>query len=129
MNCSRSTVLVVLSALHWLSISHHVFAEVLVFRGARVHTVAGPMIENGTLIIDEGRIVEVGPSDKVTVPAEAKVIDVSGKVIIPGLVDSHSHLGVYSRPASESSHSTATAVFKPAVSRRSTNHVCRSSSR
>lgn len=71
----------------------------VVYRGARIHTVAGPVIEDGSLIIDEGRIADVGPSDKVAVPAGAKVIDVNGKVIIPGLVDSHSHLGVYSRPA------------------------------
>ena len=74
-------------------------AEVLAFRGARIHTAAGPVIESGTLIVDDGRIVAVGPSDKVPLPAGAKVIDASGKVVIPGLVDSHSHLGVYSRPA------------------------------
>lgn len=74
-------------------------AEPLAFRGARIHTAAGPVIDHGTLIIADGRIVAVGPSDQVAVPAAAKVIDVAGKVIIPGLVDSHSHLGVYSRPA------------------------------
>ncbi len=71
----------------------------LVFRGARIHTVSGPMIESGTLVVQDGQIAEVGPSDKVAIPAGAKVIDASGKVIIPGLIDSHSHLGVYSRPA------------------------------
>ncbi len=71
----------------------------IVFRGARIHTVSGPTIENGTLVVQDGRIAEIGPGDKVTLPAGVKVIDVSGKVIIPGLVDSHSHLGVYSRPA------------------------------
>ncbi len=74
-------------------------AEVVVFRGARIHTAAGPVIESGTLIVDDGRIVAVGPSDKVPLPVGVKVIDASGKVVIPGLVDSHSHLGVYSRPA------------------------------
>ena len=99
MNRSRLAVLIAVIAWHWLPLSERAFAEPIVLRGARIHTVAGPVIENGTLVIDEGRIVEIGPSDKVTPPAGAKVIDVSGKVIIPGLVDSHSHLGVYSRPA------------------------------
>ncbi|TXT36002.1 MAG: amidohydrolase, partial [Planctomycetota bacterium] len=96
MNRSR---LVTLIALQCLPLCNQAFAEPLVLRGARIHTVAGPVIESGTLIIDDGRIVEIGPSDKVAAPSGAKVIDVSGKVIIPGLVDSHSHLGVYSRPA------------------------------
>ncbi len=72
--------------------------SVLVVRGARIHTVTGPIIENGTLVVTEGKITDVGPSDKVAIPAGAKVIDAAGKVLIPGLVDSHSHLGVYSRP-------------------------------
>lgn len=92
-------VRLVFLSLPWISVCQRVFAEPIVFRGARVHTVAGLVIESGTLVIEDGRIVDVGPNDKVAVPAGAKVIDVSGKVIIPGLVDSHSHLGVYSRPA------------------------------
>ena len=71
----------------------------IAFRNARIHTAVGPVIESGTLIIDDGRIVAVGPSDQIPLPAGARVIDANGKVIIPGLVDSHSHLGVYSRPA------------------------------
>lgn len=69
------------------------------FSRARIHTVTGPVIENGTLIIQNGRIEEVIESDRIILPPDAKIIDVDGKVIIPGLVDSHSHLGVYSRPA------------------------------
>ena len=99
MNRSRLAVLIAVIAWHWLPLSHRAFAEPIVLRGARIHTVAGPVIENGTLVIEDGRIVEIGPSDKVAAPTGAKVINVSGKVIIPGLVDSHSHLGVYSRPA------------------------------
>ncbi len=99
MNRSRLSTLIAVIVFQSVPFSGNAFAEAIVFRGARVHTVAGPVIENGTLIIDDGRIVDVGPSEKVAVPAGAKVIDVTGKVIIPGLVDSHSHLGVYSRPA------------------------------
>ena len=72
--------------------------------GARIHTVAGPVIENGRLLVSKGKIIAVGPADKVDLPGQAQIIDVTGKVIIPGLVDTHSHLGVASRPH-EASHS------------------------
>jgi imidazolonepropionase-like amidohydrolase len=70
-----------------------------VFRGARIYTAAGKPIANGVLVVDRGKIVAVGPAEKVRVPAGATVRDVSGKVIIPGLVDTHSHIGIYPRPA------------------------------
>jgi len=52
---------------------------------------AGFTIEKGTLVIDGGKIVSVGAG--VAVPAGAKRIDCTGKVIMPGLVDTHSHIG------------------------------------
>jgi len=67
-------------------------------RGAVIHTVSGPVIENGTLIVSGGKVLAVGSADAVKIPAQTEVRDVSGLVIIPGLVDSHSHLGVYARP-------------------------------
>jgi len=73
-------------------------ADTIVLKGARIHTVAGPVIENGVLVIADGKIVAVGDSKQTPLPAGAVVRDVSGKTIIPGLVDSHSHLGVASRP-------------------------------
>ena len=63
------------------------------FTGAHIFPVAGEPVEDGVLIIDAGRITAIGPQDKVRVPADADVIDASGKVIIPGLVDTHSHIG------------------------------------
>jgi imidazolonepropionase-like amidohydrolase len=68
------------------------------FRGARIHTAAGKPIEAGVLLIDKGKIVAVGPVDAVAVPREAQVIDASGMMIIPGLVDTHSHVGIYPKP-------------------------------
>ncbi len=70
----------------------------LVFTGATIHTVSGGVIENGTLVVRGGKIVAVGKTAEVKVPDGAESKNVAGKVIIPGLVDSHSHLGVYSRP-------------------------------
>jgi imidazolonepropionase-like amidohydrolase len=68
------------------------------FKGARLLTAVGPAIDNGVLVIDKGKIVAVGSAD-VPIPDGAKVIDVSGKTIIPGLVDTHSHVGIYPKPA------------------------------
>ncbi len=65
---------------------------VLVIRGARVFTLAGPPIENGTVVIQNGRIVSVGTN--VTVPAGAKVIDASGQQVYPGLFDAITSLGL-----------------------------------
>jgi imidazolonepropionase-like amidohydrolase len=73
----------------------------VVYRGARIETATGAVFDPGALVVAEGKIVDVGPADKVAVPKGASVRDVSGNVIIPGLVDTHSHLGVYSRPAVE----------------------------
>jgi imidazolonepropionase-like amidohydrolase len=70
----------------------------LAFRGARIHTASGPVIERGTLVVHKGKIVAVGPEETVNIPAGAVVRDLTGKTIIPGLVDTHSHIGIFSRP-------------------------------
>ena len=64
--------------------------------GARILTMAGSdagAIDNGTIVITGDRIVAVGPAASVQVPAGAKVIDATGKTIMPGLVDAHAHGG------------------------------------
>lgn len=73
-------------------------AKTTAYTGATVHTAAGQTHKPGTLVVQDGKILDVGPADQVAVPDDAERVDASGKVIIPGLVDSHSHLGVYSRP-------------------------------
>jgi imidazolonepropionase-like amidohydrolase len=65
----------------------------LALTGARILPVSGPAIENGTLVVQGGKILAVGPAGRVTVPAGAEVRAVGGRVIIPGLVDTHSHIG------------------------------------
>lgn len=64
----------------------------IAFQGALIYTVAGAPIENGVLVVHKGKIVSVGKAGS-PIPANATVVDATGKIIMPGLVDSHSHLG------------------------------------
>jgi imidazolonepropionase-like amidohydrolase len=65
----------------------------LAFVGATVITVTGPTYEPGVLVVRGGKILVVGPRD-LPVPPEATVRDLTGKVILAGLVDTHSHIGL-----------------------------------
>lgn len=73
--------------------------EVTVIYGGRILPVTGEEIPKGSILIVDGVIREVGPS--VDAPPGAKVILAEGKVVMPGIVDTHSHLGVYSWPEVE----------------------------
>jgi imidazolonepropionase-like amidohydrolase len=66
-----------------------------VLTGARILDGTGRApLENGVLVFEGDRILEVGPAGEVPQPADAKVIDAHGKTIIPGLISAHSHLGL-----------------------------------
>ncbi len=69
------------------------FAQTRAFVGAHIIPIDGPEIENGTLVIEDGTIMAVGPADDVRIPRRAERIDASGMFIMPGLVDTHSHVG------------------------------------
>ena len=69
-------------------------------RNATILTASGPAIERGSILLQNGKIAAVGQS--VTAPADALVIDASGKWLTPGVIDTHSHLGVYAAPGIES---------------------------
>ncbi len=63
------------------------------FTGAKLIPIAGPELEEGTLVIHQGRIVAVGPAASIQIPDGAERHDLQGQVIMPGLVDTHSHVG------------------------------------
>ncbi len=63
------------------------------FTGAHIIPIAGPEIDDGVLVVSNGKIVAVGPAASTAVPADAVRVDAKGKVIMPGIVDSHSHIG------------------------------------
>ena len=86
---------ILLAVLAWTAVvSAQDPSATIALVGARVidGTGAGP-IANATLLITGGRIDRIGPGASLKVPAGAKRIDVAGKYIIPGLINSHGHLG------------------------------------
>ncbi|UCF39414.1 MAG: amidohydrolase family protein [Acidobacteriota bacterium] len=62
------------------------------FVGGQILTISGNQIDKGTLIVRDGKILAVGPANSVAIPENAERIDVTGKVLMPGLVDTHSHI-------------------------------------
>ena len=63
----------------------------IAFTGARILTMAGEAVEDGTLVIKDGKILAVGAN--VAIPADAERRDAKARVIMPGIVDTHSHIG------------------------------------
>lgn len=88
MNRGVSLVLLLLSPFVHAGVAA---AQTVAITNARIHTVSGPVIERGTVVIQDGRIAAVGAS--VAVPAGAQVIDASGKTVTPGLLDSSTAIG------------------------------------
>ena len=73
-------------------------SEDVLIRNATVLDGAGRMIERGAVLLQAGKIAAVGPEASLTPPAGIKTIDASGKWVTPGIIDIHSHLGVYPSP-------------------------------
>ena len=65
-------------------------------RGAAVMTATGKIYERADVLLEGDQIVAVGPD--LAAPADAKVVDLAGKTLTPGIIDTHSHLGVYAAP-------------------------------
>jgi imidazolonepropionase-like amidohydrolase len=74
-------------------------APAFAIRNATLLTAAGPVVANGTILVRDGVIVAVGAS--VDVPAGVTVIDGAGRFVTPGIIDDHSHIGVYAAPGVE----------------------------
>jgi imidazolonepropionase-like amidohydrolase len=67
-------------------------ATVYAIKGAKVYTLAGPAIENGTVVIRDGKIAAVGAN--IEVPADAQVIDAAGLEVYPGMFDPITQIGL-----------------------------------
>jgi len=68
----------------------------VVLRGARViDGTGGDPLDNGAIVVRDGRIAAIGPAQSTATPADAETIDYGGKTIIPGLISAHSHVGIF----------------------------------
>jgi imidazolonepropionase-like amidohydrolase len=74
----------------------------LAITNGTIHTQAGAVHEGGTILLDGGKIVSVG--ERLTVPSDATVVDATGKVVMPGFVESHSHVGLWSDGVASEGH-------------------------
>ena len=66
----------------------------IALRGGKVMTITKGTIENGVVVMQDGKIVAVGPAASTTIPRGARVIDVTGMTVYPGLIDSQTQLGL-----------------------------------
>lgn len=85
----------------------------LLVKGAKIYPVNGDTLENGMMLIDaNGKIAAIG--ENVSAPADTPVLDLSGKVVLPGFVDAHSHVGIWGdgegRPAYDGNEMSAPVV-------------------
>ena len=79
-----------LGILAGFAVSAH--AQLTAYEGARVIVGNGNVVENGTIVVDGARIVQVGSAADVKVPGNAKRVSLSGKTVMPMLIDTHVHL-------------------------------------
>lgn len=68
----------------------------IAFTNAHIITMDGDkVIHNGTILVHENKIKNIGTAADVTIPQDAKIYDVQGKTIMPGIVDVHAHIGAF----------------------------------
>ena len=76
-----------------------------------MHPVSGPVIEDGVVLVRDGRIEEVGPAEEISVPAGYRVVE--GAVVTPGLIDAHSVVGlagIYNQPSDQNQLETSDPI-------------------
>lgn len=81
-----------LAAASALALAPAALAQDVAIRGEQVHTMAGPAIADGVVVIDDGKIVAVGPAATTPIPAGFPVVE--AKVVTPGLVDARTVVGL-----------------------------------
>jgi len=69
-------------------------AQIKIFKNAEILTASGKNYSKGILVINNSKIEFVGQLEDYNIPSDAEIVDVEGNVIIPGLVDTHSHIGI-----------------------------------
>ena len=77
-------------------------SQTVLISGATVLTGTGERIDEGAVLLEDGKIAAVGAGDSIAAPEGATLIDGAGKWVTPGVIDIHSHLGDYPSPQTES---------------------------
>jgi imidazolonepropionase-like amidohydrolase len=91
-------------SLVFLFLCSSLFAETIVLKGGKLLTVTHGTIENGVLVMTDGKITSVGPASSVKVPGNARVVEVTGMTVYPGLIDSETQLGLTEISAEQSTN-------------------------
>jgi len=79
-------------------------APTIAITGGKLLTVSHGVIENGTLVLSDGKIAAVGAADAVKIPPGAQIVDAKGMTVYPGLIDSETNLGLSEIEADEASN-------------------------
>ena len=74
-------------------------ATPIAIRDATIMTATGQTIAGGTIVLTGGAITALGPAASTAIPDGARIVDGKGKVVTPGIIDAHSHIGVYAAPS------------------------------
>ena len=97
MSDSSRPIRLTVTLLTTLAAANVAHAQIAV-RGDTVHTMAGPPIQNGVVLLRDGVIERVGPASEVTIPAGYRTL--TARVVTPGLIDAHTVVGLAGYPQS-----------------------------
>jgi imidazolonepropionase-like amidohydrolase len=106
----RTPILLVATGL-LLAVPLH--AQTIAIQGAKVYTMSGAPIENGTVIVRDGKIAAVGVG--LAVPTGARIIDARGKIVTPGFFDSETQMGLNEVDAVEATDDYSAQGDRPGV--------------
>ncbi|MFQ5704720.1 MAG: amidohydrolase family protein [Gemmatimonadales bacterium] len=98
MSFKSVSCVVVLAALVVVGCASERSGSVKVFTGARlIDGLGGPPVDDATIVVRDGRIEAVGPTGSVAEPRSSDVVDLSGRTVVPGFINTHGHVGATSQ--------------------------------
>jgi imidazolonepropionase-like amidohydrolase len=86
-------ILVAALAVFCLSAAAQGQEKAQAYTGASIITITGEVIPDGVMVVQRGKIIAIGPAKSTSIPSGTERHKLSGRVIMPGLIDTHSHIG------------------------------------